>query len=78
MLAVLLLRRIAYMLLAIFRAASRSDEGRAIRWRALLAWIRDVLVAATEDQLAGLREMCRRHTLKSPGSRPAAGDIAGT
>jgi len=57
MLAVLLLRRIAYTLLALFRAASRSDEGRAIRWRALLAWVRDVLVAATEDQLAGLREI---------------------
>ncbi len=38
MLAVLLLRRIAYTLLALFRAASRTDEGRAIRWRALLAW----------------------------------------
>ncbi|HET8542302.1 MAG TPA: ISAs1 family transposase [Anaeromyxobacter sp.] len=57
MLAVLLLRRIAYTLLALFRAASRSDEGRATRWRALLAWIRDALVAATEDQLAGLREV---------------------
>ncbi len=57
MLAVLLLRRIAYTLLALFRAASRTDEGRAIRWRALLAWVRDVLVAATEDQLAGLREV---------------------
>jgi hypothetical protein len=55
MLAVLLLRRIAYTLLALFRAASRSDEGRATRWRTLLAWVRDVLVAATEDQLAGLR-----------------------
>lgn len=56
MLAVLLLRRIAYTLLALFRAASRSDQGRAIRWRALLTWVRDVLVAATEEQLAGLRE----------------------
>ncbi len=57
MLAVLLLRRIAYTLLALFRAASRSEGGRAIRWRALLTWVRDVLVAATEDQLAGLREI---------------------
>jgi hypothetical protein len=55
MLAVLLLRRIAYTLLALFRAASRTDEGRAIRWRALLAWVRDALVAATPEQLAGLR-----------------------
>lgn len=57
MLAVLLLRRIAYTLLALFRAASRTDEGRAIRWRSLLTRMRDVLVAATEDQLAGLREI---------------------
>jgi hypothetical protein len=55
MLAVLLLRRIAYTVLALFRAAARTDEGRAIRWRALLTRVRDVLVAATEDQLAGLR-----------------------
>jgi hypothetical protein len=57
MIAVLLQRRIAYTLLALFRAASRTDEGRAIRWRALLAWIRDVLVAATENQLTGLRQI---------------------
>ncbi|HSM91297.1 MAG TPA: ISAs1 family transposase, partial [Anaeromyxobacteraceae bacterium] len=57
MLAVLLLRRIAYTVLALFRAASRTDEGRAIRWRALLAWVRDALVAATEDQFAELREI---------------------
>jgi hypothetical protein len=55
MFVVLLLRRIAYTLLALFRAASRTDEGRAIRWRALLAWVRDTLVAATAEQLAGLR-----------------------
>jgi hypothetical protein len=55
MLVVLLLRRIAYTLLALFRAASRTDEGRAIRWRALLAWVRDTLIAATAEQLAGLR-----------------------
>ena len=56
MLAVLLLRRIAYTLLALFRSVTlRSDEGRVTRWRALLQQVRDVLVAATEDQLAGLR-----------------------
>ncbi len=57
MLAVLLLRRIVYTVLALFRAAARTENGRAIRWRALLAWVRDVLVAAAEDQLAGLREI---------------------
>jgi hypothetical protein len=56
MLAVLLLRRIAYTLLALFRSVTlRSDEHRAMRWKSLLAWVRDVLVAANEDQLAGLR-----------------------
>jgi hypothetical protein len=58
MLAVLLLRRIAYTLLALYRAVTlRSDENRASPWKTLLTSIRDVLVAATEDQLAGLREV---------------------
>jgi len=80
MLAVLLLRRIAYTLLALFRAASRTEEGRAIRWRALLAWVRDALVAATEDQLAGLREIAAAPPphAEIAGLLPAAGDIAGT
>jgi len=56
MLAVLLLRRIAYTLLALFRAVTlRSDESRAMRWRALLAWVRDALVAATIESILGLR-----------------------
>jgi hypothetical protein len=56
MLAVLLLRRIAYTLLALYRAVTlRSDAGRATPWKELLQSIRDVLIAATEDQLAGLR-----------------------
>jgi hypothetical protein len=58
MLAVLLLRRIAYTLLALYRSVTlRSDEGRATRWKALLQSVRDVLVAAAEEQLAGLREI---------------------
>jgi hypothetical protein len=58
MLAVLLLRRIAYTLLALYRAVTlRSDKGRATRWKALLQSVRDVLVAATENQLARLREI---------------------
>ncbi len=58
MLAVLLLRRIAYTLLALYRAVTlRSDEHRASPWKPLLTSIRDMLVAATEDQLAGLREI---------------------
>jgi hypothetical protein len=58
MLAVLVLRRIAYTLLALYRAVTlRSDEGRATPWKTLLLSVRDVLIAATEDQLAGLREI---------------------
>lgn len=56
MLAVLVLRRIAYTLLALYRAVTlRSNEHRAMRWKTLLQTVRDALVAATEEQLAGLR-----------------------
>jgi hypothetical protein len=56
MLSVLVLRRIAYTLLALFRAVTlRSDDNRAMRWKALLAWVRDTLVASTAESLAGLR-----------------------
>jgi hypothetical protein len=56
MLAVLLLRRIAYTLLALYRAVTlRSDEGQASRWKHLLSSVRDLLVAAAEEHLAGLR-----------------------
>ncbi len=56
MLVVLLLRRIAYTLLALFRAVTlRSDEGRATRWKDLLAWVRDALVAATPEHTMDLR-----------------------
>ena len=56
MLAVLLLRRIAYTLLALYRAVTlRSDENRATRWKSLLARVRDALVATTDETLAGLR-----------------------
>ena len=61
MLAVLLLRRIAYTMLALFRSVSlRSDENRAIRWKLLLAWVRDALVAAQPEHLLNLRarEVC--------------------
>ncbi len=43
--------------LALYRSVTlRSDEGRATRWKSLLQSVRDLLVAATEDQLAGLRQ----------------------
>jgi hypothetical protein len=56
MLVVLLLRRIAYTLLALFRATTlRSEEHRTMRWKSLLDWIRDALVAATADTVTDLR-----------------------
>jgi hypothetical protein len=61
MLAVLVLRRIAYTLLALFRAVTlRSDEHRATRWKDLLAWVRDALVAAAPEHTMNLRvrEVC--------------------
>ena len=61
MLAVLLLRRIAYTLLALYRAVTlRSDDGRATPWKRLMQSVRDVLVAATEEQVAGLEAAAAR------------------
>ena len=52
MLAVLVIRRIAYTLLALFRAVTqRSEENRAMRWKALLDRIRDMLVLPTKHSL---------------------------
>jgi hypothetical protein len=61
MLAVLVLRRIAYTMLTLFRAVTlRSDENRATRWNALLTWVRDALVSATDEHTMNLRvrEVC--------------------
>ena len=55
MLAVLLLRRIAYTLLALFRASLRTEENRAMPWRDLMEWLRVTLVAATVEQTMNLR-----------------------
>jgi hypothetical protein len=56
MLAVLLLRRIAYTLLALFRSVTqRSDEARSIAWKTLFLWVRDALVAAQPEHLSDLR-----------------------
>ena len=55
-LAVLVLRRIAYTLLTLFRSVTqRSDERRGMPWRLLLGWVRDMLVGVTEAEVAGLR-----------------------
>ncbi len=55
-LAVLLLRRIAYNLLALFRSVTqRSEERRRISWADLLRGFAQVLVAVTADLLAEMR-----------------------
>jgi hypothetical protein len=56
LLNVLVLRRIAYTLLTLFRSVTqRSDEKRAMRWGNLLSWVRTTLVAATLATLEALR-----------------------
>lgn len=54
---VMLLRRLAYNMLALFRAVTqRSEENRMTPWRDLLRWVYNTLIAARETDLAGLRE----------------------
>jgi hypothetical protein len=56
MLAVLLLRRIAYTLLTLFRSVTqRSQEARGIPWKRLLRWVYITLVAAQQVDIDGLR-----------------------
>ena len=55
-LAVLLLRRIAYNLLALFRSVTqRSEERRRMPWAALLRGFAYAFVAVTDVHLAALR-----------------------
>lgn len=54
---VMLLRRIAYNMLALFRTVTqRSEEKRMTPWKDILRWVYNTLVAAQETELAGLRE----------------------
>jgi hypothetical protein len=53
---VMLLRRIAYNMLALFRSVTqRSEERRQTPWKDLMRWVYNTLVAATDKDLAGLR-----------------------
>jgi hypothetical protein len=55
-----ILRRIAYTLLSLFRSVTqRSAEARAVAWQQLFRHLTNTLVAATAEQLQGLR----RHRL---------------
>lgn len=54
--AVMVLRRIAYSMLAIFRAVTlRSEENRSLPWKDLLQWVSDALIAIADHDLNALR-----------------------
>lgn len=56
MLVVLLLRRLSYNLLALFRSVTqRSEERRRTPWKTVFRWVGRALEQATEEQLKGLR-----------------------
>jgi hypothetical protein len=56
MLVVLLLRRLAFNLLSLFRSSTlRSEEKRRTPWKTLFGWVMRALEQATEQQLSGLR-----------------------
>lgn len=56
MLAVLLLRRVAYTMLALFRSVTlRSEASHGMRWKDLLVSVRDALVAAAPEHTMNLR-----------------------
>lgn len=53
---VLLLRRLAYNLLALYRSVTqRSDERRQTPWKTLLRWVYNTLIKAQADDISGLR-----------------------
>ncbi len=53
---VMLLRRLGFNLLALFRSVTqRSEERRQTPWKDLMRWVYNTLILATEEHLAGLR-----------------------
>jgi hypothetical protein len=55
-LVVMLLRRVAYNMLALFRSVTqRSEERRLTPWRDLVRWFYNLLVGATAADVAGFR-----------------------
>jgi predicted transposase YbfD/YdcC len=56
MLAVAILRRLAYNLLTLFRSVTqRSDERRATPWLDLLRWVYNAVISATDADVSALR-----------------------
>jgi hypothetical protein len=59
----MILRRIAYTLLTLFRSVTqRSDSRRAEPWKVLFERIRDALSLATDELIDGLRGRMDRDT----------------
>lgn len=57
MVVVLLLRRMAYNLIALFRdVTQRSEDKRGTPWKTLLRWMHNMMIALTESDLSGLRD----------------------
>lgn len=58
MLVVLVLRRLAYTLLTLFRSVTQRAEDKRLRpWREIVQWVDKTLTATTGAMLAGLREI---------------------
>lgn len=56
MFVVLLLRRLAYNMLALYRSVTqRSDERRQTPWKTVQRWVYNTLIKAQADDIAGLR-----------------------
>jgi hypothetical protein len=56
MVVVMLLRRLAYNILALFRGVTqRSEERRQTPWKDIVRWFYNTLIAATEADVAALR-----------------------
>lgn len=71
MLAVILLRRVVGNLLALFRSVTlRGERKGRVPWAELMDWLRVALVAATEDELRGLRWAMGTGASRAP---PASG-----
>jgi hypothetical protein len=63
-LVIILLRRIAYTMLALYRGHTlRSEAARLTPWASLLRWTHNALIAASDATLAGLRD---RHLPRPP------------
>lgn len=61
MLVMLILRRIAFTLLGLFRSVTqRSEEKRSTPWRRVMKQVNNTLVGADERTVAGLRRRPRR------------------